>query len=95
MATKHRRKKTAHKKRPKRRKVKRSVVRKTFVQIGKAKTRSTRSKGIAHAKKKIRSDAEERLKDGLYLRDCATTRKQHNAAQRKIDKARSDLRHYK
>lgn len=68
------------------------VVRKTVIRVG-----SRRSKGsaVSRAKATIRRSAEEVLKDGLFARDKATTRKQHRAAQKRITAARKELRRFK
>jgi hypothetical protein len=89
-------KKKAAKKRKKKtvaRKPRRVKISRTVVSIGSRRKKG--SSGITKLKARVRKDANERLKDGLFLRDQATTHKQHKAAVKKIDGARKDLRRFK
>jgi hypothetical protein len=91
-AKKRKSKKRTSKRRKSAAKKPRAVKKKSSKRSG---SRRSQSGGIAKLKSRIRANADERLKDGLYLRDKATTRKAHKNAQSKIDKARADLRRYK
>lgn len=81
-----RRKKAAPKKRKRVRKPRRKAVRRKRV-VRKKQT-------AAHLKSKLCRMANDKLRDGLYRRDKATTAKQHKAAQRTIDAARKELNRY-
>lgn len=87
-AAKRRKKKTVARKPRRRVKISRTVV-----SIG--SRRKSGGNGIAKLKARVRKDANERLKDGLFLRDQATTYKQHKSAQKKVASARRDLKKYK
>lgn len=78
---------------------KKSARKRKAVRKNKAVRKSVRKKArkkstVASLKARIRKAADERLKQGLFRRDKATTRKAHLAAQRAIDAARSELRKY-
>lgn len=95
MATKKRRSRKVNRNRRPRKKsvtVKRVIVRRTVIRkVGKAK----RSSPVTRAKRTIRDHAEKDLKDALFQRDQATSYKQHRTAQKKVDKARRELRRFK
>ncbi len=94
MATKKKTRRSPSKK--KRSAKRKKVVRRKPVVRKKSRKKVTRKKSsVAHLKKRVRDAADDRLKEGLYRRDKATTFKQHKAAQRVIDMARKDLRSYK
>lgn len=67
----------------------RRVVRRVHV---KRKKKRTASSSVAAHKKAIKKIANSQLKEALFLRDKATNRKQHIAAQLKVDQARATLR---
>jgi hypothetical protein len=79
-----------------RKKATRKIVRKRASVRKKRKvSRSSSSSKIAAAKKLLIDNAKELLKEGLYLRDKASTLRGHKAAVKKIEKARRELRQLK
>ena len=92
-----RKKKAAKKKAAVKKAVKRRVVRSTVARVVVRKVtrkRGTPSRVVA-AKRVLREAAEQKLREGLWKRDQAKTRKQHLAAKKIIDKARAELRRIK
>lgn len=90
-AGKFRKKKASRKKPAVRKTVRRSrkVVRK---KSGIRKHKVRKQTTVASLKGRIRTKLDDQLKDQLFKRDKATTRKQHVAAQNKIDNIRKELR---
>jgi hypothetical protein len=93
-----RKKKAAKKKAAVKKAVKRRVVRRTVARVVVVRKvtgkRGTPSRVVA-AKRVLREAAEQKLREGLWKRDQAKTRKQHLAAKKIIDKARAELRRIK
>jgi hypothetical protein len=70
----------------KRRKAKRKKV------VHKRATKKRSPSTVAHLLSRVKDKLNARLKDLLFLRDKATTRKQHKSAQRRITEIRKKLR---